>query len=253
MTVRLTVRLRMRLRMVLLTALCLVPGVARAFSTGVFGFSGKDGADCSQCHTGTGAATVTLSGPQHLLPGEHGSYTFDVVTGATSNVAGLDVAASAGTLVSLTQNNPTFLNNGEISHKGGPAKGATVQWRFELVAPTDASTVTLFGAGLAANANGGTSGDNTGTTSLLVSIGDPPDLAGADLSGAPPPDLSTVDAVSAASPPEPMTGAKVDLGPPHDDPTWACACDVGGRPKQVAWWPLGLGLLAFLFLRHRRN
>ncbi len=246
--------MRVMSRYCLIAALLCVAPRAWGYSTGVFGFSGKDGATCTQCHSGSGSATVTLSGPQHLQPGEHGSYTFDVVTGATSNVAGLDVATSTGTLVSLSQNNPTFLNNGEISHKGGPAKGGTVQWRFELDAPTDMGTLTLFAAGLAANANGSTSGDNTGTASLMITIGDLSDLSGADLSGVPPPpDLSTLDAISAASPPEPMTSAKADLGPPHDERTWACACEVGGRPKPMAWWPLGLGLLVFLFLRHRAH
>jgi len=230
--------------------LLLLPTVAQAYSTGVFGYSGKDGASCTQCHAaGAAIPTVTLAGPTHLAVGEHGTYTFDVVTGATSHVAGLDVAVSGGTLVSLAQNNATFLNNGEISHKG-VAKGNTVQWRFELDAPSVPGTLTVFATGLAGNADGNNTGDGVGGTTLVVEVGDPPDLAGVDLAGAMP-DLSTVDAVSAASPVEPMAGAKVDLGPPHDERTWACACDVGGRPGRAVFWPLGLGLLVFLLLRYR--
>ncbi len=231
-------------------------GAAHAYSAGVFGFSGKPPADsCTDCHSGT-APTVKLDGPSELAAGASAVYTFDVVTGASNREAGFDIATSDGTLGAIAQNTASFLNNGEISHKLPLGKAATVQVRFQLTAPATAGTLTLFATGLSADGDGNTDNDGTAATTFAVTVTGPADLAGVDLSGvdlaAPLADLSpAVDAISSATSPEPAPAPKLDLGPPRNEPKWACDCHLGPAVEIGALPLLLLAAMIAIALRRR--
>jgi hypothetical protein len=230
---------------------------AWGFSAGVFGLSGKPPErSCTECHAGGAAPRVALDGPLSLVAGSAGVYTFDVVTGASSRVAGFNVAVSAGALSALPQANASFLNNGEISHKLPLGKGQTVRVRFQLDAPAEPGTLTLFATGLSGDGSG-TGGDGTAATTLTVTVTAPPDLAGVDLFGVDlataPPDLAELDAMSGASPIEPLPDAPPDLGPPRDEAEWLCECRFGpSRPPGKLPLALALALLLVLLRRARR-
>ena len=227
-------------------------GSARAYSAGVFGYSGKPPAHaCTDCHSGGAAPPVTLNGPSTLTPGESAVYTLDVVTGASTRSAGFDVAVSDGQLAMIAQNNATFLNNGEISHKLPLARGQTVQVRFQLIAPSSPGALTLFATALSADGDGTTSGDGTASATLQLTVEPAPDLAGLDLAGF---DLATVDAITSATSAAEPSPSHPDLGPPHDEPRWACGCRVGARGDEdgAGALVLALALLLMMATRSRR-
>jgi hypothetical protein len=234
----------------------LVASTAQGYTTGIALYSGEQMKVCTECHApGPILPKATLSGPASLAAGETGTFTLlidtDVTTSATQvaqpRQAGLDVAASAGTLGTVNQINQTRLIDGELSHTNALAAAKTVQVQFTLTAPAEGGTVTLYAAALSANGDGTNAGDGTDATTLQVQViappppdlASPPDLAGVDLAGvveapdlAAPLDLATVDAVSSATGPRPAPPTpKV---PPHDEPRWDCGSVVGGRPAAGA-------------------
>ncbi len=227
---------------------------AAAFTTGVSGFSGQQGKVCDDCHGGSSVApSAKLSGPTTLAAGQSATYQLvvdtDVNSGASvKRAAGIDIATSAGALATVVQPNATRLLNGEISHTDALPKAKTVAISFQLTAPAQRGTLTLFAAALSADGNGGKSGDATAATVLDVTVVAPTppdlvppiedltpvDLAGADFSGldlappldltAPPDDLTSpveVDAMSAATSFAPTTPP--DLGPARDEARWSCS------------------------------
>src|SRR5205823_5909172 len=147
---------------------------------------------------------VTLAGPASLFTGETQTYTIDIVTAASTTAVGFDVAASDGTLGTVTQTNASQLLAGEVTHTSALAKGKEVRLMFTLTAPAAPGTVTLFAAGLASNGHDDTAGDSSAASTLTVTVGPPP--ANADLAG--------VDAVSGATSKPPVAG---------DEPRWACS------------------------------
>lgn len=235
----------------------LVPARAFGFGAGVFGFSGKPpAASCTNCHNGGPTPTVTLSGPTTLALGATGTYTLDIVTGASGRSAGFDVATSDGVIGKVPQANATWVNNGELSHTKAWPKGATVQVQLTLTAPLTGGPVTLYATGLSSNGADDTVDDGTASTTLQVNIEGGADLAGFDLSDGL--DLSTIDAVSSATPMQPQM-AQIDLGPPHDEARWACACELG-RSNDDARGTRGallaavaFALLAFVRRRSQRS
>jgi hypothetical protein len=247
-------------RLIAVCAVLAVAGGAHAYTTGISGYSGKSGMICNDCHSGGKPPTVTLSGPATLAPGELEVYTLkiaaDVVSSATmpANLpySGLDVATSAGTLGTVVQMNPTHILDGEVSHTDKLPRANIVQVMFSLTAPPAGGPLTLYAAGLSADGDGTPAGDAASATTLAVMVSAPPDLAGVDLAGPPPLDLSApVDALSSATPAARPT-VKPDLGPPTDEPRWACDCRVGARAPLDAGPALMLVALAALRLRRRR-
>jgi hypothetical protein len=249
-------------------------GAARAYTTGISGYSGKTGELCTECHAaGTVKPKATLSGPTTLAAGAIGTYTLLIDTDVTSSAstamprsAGLDVATTGGTLGTVVQMNSTRILDGELSHTDKLPRADLVQVMFTLKAPDTAGTVTLYAAALSANGDGTNQGDGTDSTQLAVQVSAPPppdlatplDLAGLDLAGldllsppdlAPPPDLA-MDVVTSATPPA-MPTVKADMGPPRDEPRWACDCQLGA-PVRVGGVPVLFALmLAALLLRRR--
>ncbi len=251
------------MRALVASALLLVPSLGAADSAGIAGFSGQGGGPtCAQCHTGgTAPTSVTISGPGTLVTGETATYDIAVVSGATTQKsAGVDVAASAGTLAVHAGAPATRLANGEIVHSGTAAGNGTVTFHFDFTAPGQAGAVTLFGDGLAANGDGVTGGDASLTTMFTVTVSAPPpdmaepvDFAGADLFGVdfaspPPPDLATapVDAVSSAS------DLAMKAAAPANEPTWSCGCALGARPGRGAAVAAALLLALAVALARRR-
>ncbi len=142
-------------------------------SGGIINHSGNPlaggGATCSNCHSGGVLPSVSITGPTSVQPSSTSTFTF-TMTGGQQNIGGLDISAQGGTLISTQAN--TRLLSGELTHQQ-PAVAATngnVSWSFDWTAPAVGGNYTLYGAGLSADANGGTSGDGGSTAVLLVTV-----------------------------------------------------------------------------------
>jgi len=128
----------MRAAVVTVLFVALAPARAWGWGAGISGFSGRNGATCSECHFGGTAPMVTLSGPASLLAGQTATYTLDVITGASTAKVGFDVAAEAGTLGTVAgQPNESWIDNGELAHTKNWPSGKTVQVQFTFTAPAD--------------------------------------------------------------------------------------------------------------------
>ncbi len=141
------------------------------YSGGITGFSGKQGQDCSSCHSGGIAPTVTLAGPSFVLHDSTRTFTFRLA-GGQQVAAGLNVAVDSGTLLAtdlqtyveseeLTHDQPRFVDgNGEAS------------WSFDFTAPTTPGALTMWAAGNSVNFSGDNSGDLPATTTLNITVVD---------------------------------------------------------------------------------
>ena len=164
----------MRFRRSALTALGIgiwifTAGMAHAFSGGITGFSGKIGTTCNSCHSGVVAPVVTLTGPTTLGVGAIGNYTLTLLPAAGNGLGGLDVSASSG----LLSNNPagTRIAVGEITHSApNNVPPAGIIWNFSWTAPATAGNQTLYSAVSSNDGDGGTGGDGTAATSLVVAV-----------------------------------------------------------------------------------
>jgi hypothetical protein len=157
--------------------------LALAETSGISGVSGMDnGKYCSNagfsCHSTediTREPTVRFEGPTQLDPGAVGNYRFVVTSGApeTQIAAGLDVAASNGTLI-VVAGQQTQLLEGEITHTGPKDNDANDEaaWEFQWQAPVTPGTSILFGAGNSVDFFGSPSGDLAAITTMMVTVGD---------------------------------------------------------------------------------
>jgi hypothetical protein len=86
--------------------------------------------------------------------------------------AGLDVAASDGTLVVVAGQN-TRLLQGEITHTGPKDidQNAEASWDFIWQVPATPGQYVLFGAGNSVDASGTVDGDDGNLTMLVVDVG----------------------------------------------------------------------------------
>ncbi len=151
----------------------LISPLAFGFSGGINGYSGNPatsgGASCTACHSGGAAPTVTLTGPNSVQPSSTSTYTL-TISGGQSNAGGLDVSATGGGLVATQAN--TLLKAGELTHQlpATSVGGAAISWSFNWTAPAAAGNYTLYGAGISTNGDGITTGDNSATDALMVSV-----------------------------------------------------------------------------------
>lgn len=165
--------------------------------------------NCTQCHSGTvnsGSGKFQLYGlPVSYVANSTYSLKLHIIQSGQARW-GFQLKATAGTLV-VTDSTNTSISSGLLNQKSaGTYSGQTVgQWNFSWIAPaTTTSTATFYSSGLAANNNGGTSGDFTYTlASTLIPYVTPPapvaGFYGIPVSGAVPLVVNFVD-TSANSP-----------------------------------------------------
>jgi hypothetical protein len=155
---------------------------AAARTNGIVGYSGKsDGLYCSNaglgCHAtaaGTQAPLVHFEGPTQVDPGSQNTYRF-VVTSQNPQVqiqAGLDVAASGGTL-GVIAGQQERMASGEITHTGPKDNdtNAMAAWEFTWTAPNTVGEYVLFGAGNSVDASTTPDGDEAAITTLMIAVG----------------------------------------------------------------------------------
>jgi hypothetical protein len=179
--------------LVLGLALGLLTSVAGAVSTGIVGNSGKQGANCVDCHDGGTVPAVRLEGPQRVYAEALATFRFVVQSqSARQQLAGFNVAASSGGLEPL-RGDGAHLEAGELTHDAPkPANASESAWTFTWRAPAAAGNETIFAAGLSANGTGTRSGDESALLELDVSVDDGPRPGDADCDGA----LSAADIVA---------------------------------------------------------
>jgi predicted carbohydrate-binding protein with CBM5 and CBM33 domain len=134
-------------------------------STALFGYSGgisgrtqKSGTNGCSCHgsKNTGV-TVTLTGASVLTPNMQSTYTVTISGGPLAS-GGVDIAASAGTLINASTDCQVM--SGEVTQMNPkmPVSGS-VTFQFKYTAPATTGAQTLYVTGLSINNDGGTSGD----------------------------------------------------------------------------------------------
>jgi hypothetical protein len=147
---------------------------AFAHSDGVDGASGKNnGFYCRNCHAGGAVPTVVFEGPTAMDLGSTATFRFTVTSQSASQiVAGIDVAASDGTL-GLVLGQGTHLQRQEVTHslpKANDANGRAI-FEFTWQAPARAGTYVLFGAGTSANDDSLRTGDAAARTTYEIFVG----------------------------------------------------------------------------------
>lgn len=144
------------------------------------------------CHNDTmsqrNGAMVAIDGPATLAAGERATYTLRIsrTDMGTLAGAGLDVRASGGGL--RPNGTDTRIESCELTHNAvilpAMAGAGEVRIPFDFIAPASSTTVTLQAAGNAVDGNGsvagmpGQTGDQWGTTSLMVTITGTSDAGG---------------------------------------------------------------------------
>src|SRR5262245_41192700 len=173
-------------------AVTLLPRLIHAVSTGITGNSGKQGANCTDCHSGGTEPLVRLEGPSSVYAGALASFRFIVQTQSSrQQFAGFNVAVSHGRLFPEPFEGE-HLEVGELTHDSPKAASDDeTSWAFTWRVPSTAGIVTLFGAGLSCNLNGTRSGDAMALLQFDITVDDnrPGDancdkaLSAADLTG----------------------------------------------------------------------
>jgi hypothetical protein len=161
------------------------PAIAHARPEGITGYSGKQGESCNdRCHFGGVPPVVRLEGPSAVTAGALATFRFVVESQSTRQMlAGFNVAASDGEL-GEEPDQSVRLEFGELTHafpKGGE-QGAVV-WDFTWRAPDEPGQQVLYAAGLSANGNGNTNGDESAATTLPVTVTVAPQAGDANCDG----------------------------------------------------------------------
>jgi len=185
---------------------------AQANSTGIIGFSGKDGISCNSCHMGGTAPTVTLQGPQSLDVGQTGAFSLTILSNRRTQQrhGGLNVASNAGTLVA---GGGTRILGGELTHTQPRMNDGDDRavFAFQWIAPMTSGTYTLWAAGNSVNLNGANTGDLAATALLNVVVGK---------SASPTPSRTvTLVPTITPSPTPPATASPTETATPTTTPT----------------------------------
>ncbi len=155
-------------------SVCLLSAPAFAYPQGITGYSGKSAeTTCNKCHytvpPGGPAPTVEITGPTSLSAGSTGQYTL-TIRGGPAVKGGLNVAVD-NTAASLQAGADMSKANNELIHsKPKDFSNGEVRFDFSMVAPPDAGSVKIFGAGNSVNGDGDLGGDLSATTTLSVTI-----------------------------------------------------------------------------------
>ncbi len=182
------------------------------------------------------------------MAGETATYQLTVASNSPmQQQAGLDVAASDGTLAldATSMNMQVYIADVTHTVPAGPAP--TITFPFDFTAPTYGGTVTLYGAGNSTDGDGTEQGDQGATTKLVITVtGPPPDLA-------PPLDLATPADLAAPDLAMADLARAHDLAAPRDasrsSTSKGCACAIGGArgrscPSALVWCAALLCLVA---------
>ena len=146
---------------------------APVHSSGISGFSSKQGVICTFCHSGGTAPTVRLAGPAFVLHDSTVRYTL-TVSGGQQVAAGLDVAIddNSGTLAATDTG--THIDNGEVTHDAPrqvDSNGDAIFF-FDYTAPSTPMSLTMYGAGNSVDFNGSNVGDNARAKQLKIVVVD---------------------------------------------------------------------------------
>lgn len=207
-------------------------------STGIAGLSGKSGVICNACHIGGTAPSVSFEGPTQAEPGALLTFRFTVTAqGANQRAAGLNVAASLGTL-GLVAGQGTRILSGEVTHTAPKDNDANGQASFELTwrAPAAPGTYRLFGAGNSVNRDRNITGDApaAATHEIVVAAIEPsptatslpPEATPTSTSAPPQPTATPTSTPPEATPtPEPTPSATATEAP---TPSAGCPGDCSG-------------------------
>ncbi len=138
-------------------SLCLIiftSGVSYLYATasGITGRTQKNGSGCT-CHSGSPNAGVSLviAGPASLSPGQTGTYTVTTSQSATISGAGINIAASTGTLVAMTN---LKVSGTELTQTGAKSGTTSYVWNFQYTAPVTAGAQTLYATGCVSYSGG---------------------------------------------------------------------------------------------------
>ena len=129
-----------------------------ADASGRTGRTLKSGTTGCSCHSSqNNAVTVTISGPDTLLPTMQGTYTVKI-TGGPMVSGGVDIASSTGTLAIVTSD--LKASSGELVHKSAKiASSGSVTFQFKFTPSSTIGNQTLYATGISCNNTGGTGGD----------------------------------------------------------------------------------------------
>ncbi len=115
---------------------------------------------------------MSLEGPAELAPSAIATFRFVIRSNSPQQIAaGLNVAASGGTLSSLPGQG-TQIRESELTHttpKRNDASGVAT-FEFQWQAPMDPGTYTLFAAGNSVNLDRSNQGDRAAATAFMVRV-----------------------------------------------------------------------------------
>lgn len=131
---------------------------AFSFSTGIVGKTQKNGSGCT-CHgpSPSGAVTVSINGPDTLMPSETAAYTV-TISGGPAAAAGTNIAASDGVLAETSATLQKISD--ELTHTAPVLfEESTVTFQFQYTAPDTEGIQTLYANGNSVDHTGSQFGD----------------------------------------------------------------------------------------------
>ncbi|GBL03620.1 choice-of-anchor V domain-containing protein [Glaciecola sp. KUL10] len=162
-----------------------------ANSSGITGFSGKQGSTCGSCHSSGGAdyrSSLSFEGEVDAEPGELLQLALTVSFTPPSSVpnpmAGINIATSDGSLVA---GEGLQASNSELTHTFASLttiSNNAKRWTFNWRAPSDEGQSTIFACAQLVNRNFTTTGDDSNTACISQTI----TIADANEPPPPPPD-----------------------------------------------------------------
>jgi MYXO-CTERM domain-containing protein len=161
----------MRRQIGLALTLVTIASSASAHEMGIAGEGGQGAASCNDCHSGGSAPKVRLTGPAMLDAGATGTYHL-VITGGAAVVGGLGVSVDNPDAVLQTQSDTMrTVDATQLVHNAPvPFTNGTLSFEFELIAPSSASSLTVYAAGNSCDGDGTKLGDQSANTSLAIAV-----------------------------------------------------------------------------------
>ena len=132
----------------LLLGLIIIVNTQSVFATasGRTGATRLNGSGCT-CHSGSTSSGVTwvIAGPSVLQAGATGTYTAKITSTSALSGVGVDIAASAGTLLNADAN--LKVSGGELTHPSAKSGTGTYTFNFKYTAPATTGPQTLYATG----------------------------------------------------------------------------------------------------------